>query len=264
MSFVLLPSPRWTFQFKSGYFGRVPWIDETDPEKWPESMVNEATRALNRFMQSSVAIDTQVIDQTLHDQSTSTSHTNIIAAMRTFSLDQFIYFSNQIEDSGLDLDNTRAVVVSILTTTPLTNELVMSCKERKNTYGRQEVEQHAAAYKHLCIDNITQPLTVELIKDTHCILMQGLPVSEHKLIDAGQYRNSPVFVGHQRFIADNDVPSAVRALCHNFRFDSQSDVEWDDTEQDECRRDPYSLAAQLCHDFVCIHPFEDGNGRMCR
>ena len=28
--------------------------------------------------------------------------------------------------------------------------------------------------------------------------------------------------------------------------------------------DPFTLAAKYCNDFVMIHPFLDGNGRMCR
>lgn len=28
--------------------------------------------------------------------------------------------------------------------------------------------------------------------------------------------------------------------------------------------DPYTLAARYCGNFVCVHPFLDGNGRMCR
>ncbi len=28
--------------------------------------------------------------------------------------------------------------------------------------------------------------------------------------------------------------------------------------------DPFTLAAKYCHLFVNIHPFMDGNGRMCR
>ena len=28
--------------------------------------------------------------------------------------------------------------------------------------------------------------------------------------------------------------------------------------------DPFYLAADICQDFVMIHPFPDGNGRMCR
>lgn len=28
--------------------------------------------------------------------------------------------------------------------------------------------------------------------------------------------------------------------------------------------DPIDVATKLCNSFVCIHPFEDGNGRVCR
>ena len=59
----------------------------------------------------------------------------------------------------------------------------MSRSERKNPFGRQEVEQHARAYKYLCIENVNQPLTVNLIKETHRILMEGLPVDTNQPIN---------------------------------------------------------------------------------
>jgi Fic family protein len=149
--------------------------------QFPELMINQCTCLLHDFVQSA-------------------QHSgHITQLMCDFALHQtarFIYFSNLIEDSGLELANTTLLVQSIVAKHPIDHtHLVLSRKERKNAYAIPEVTQHALAFRHMCIDNVDQPLTVDLIKETHLILMSGLPDSEH----AGEWRTGRVFAGHHEF-----------------------------------------------------------------
>ena len=41
-------------------------------------------------------------------------------------------------------------------------------------------------------------------------------------------------------------------------------IEWYRTEQEKKAMHPVALAALLHYKFVCIHPFDDGNGRISR
>jgi Fic family protein len=125
--------------------------------------------------------------------------------------------------------------------------------------GRREVLQHGAAYHYLCVETLSQPLTTAILLETHRRLMRQLTHTEGtrkgQPIRAGQYRLGPVYAGTHTFPPAKTLPYAVEALfeeCDTMR-----------TNLDDMR-DPYSLAAKLCYDFVTIHPFEDGNGRMCR
>lgn len=50
-----------------------------------------------------------------------------------------------------------------------------------------------------------------------------------------------------------ETPAAVDALCESFN-----------RETDACKTDPLILIPAFIIDFLCIHPFNDGNGRMSR
>jgi Fic family protein len=53
------------------------------------------------------------------------------------------------------------------------------------------------------------------------------------------------------------IPNLMSAFCLNLKRDIKiaGDIE---------HIDPFSLAAKYSMDFVQIHPFRDGSGRMCR
>ena len=50
-----------------------------------------------------------------------------------------------------------------------------------------------------------------------------------------------------------ETPMAVEAICESFN-----------RETDACEVDPLILISTFITDFLCIHPFNDGNGRMSR
>ena len=79
----------------------------------------------------------------------------------------------------------------------------------------------------------------------------------------GRFKNTQNFIaevrenGEQivRFMPLNPVetPMAINAICESFNH-----------EMDTCEIDPLLLISAFIIDFLCIHPFNDGNGRMSR
>lgn len=116
-----------------------------------------------------------------------------------------------------------------------------------------------------------QEITEQLIQATHAILIKGVdhpkygtPFKDY----AGVYRNrvkqpgteimgAEVNAGGHHFTASKAVPNAMANLITNLHSDI---AEAENTKT----LDPFTLAAKYCGKFVCIHPFLDGNGRMCR
>ena len=102
-------------------------------------------------------------------------------------------------------------------------------------------------------------MSEEVILETHRILTHkidapgGTPCAEY----AGRYRHIHIHAGRTNFVTPNFVPQKMRELIQEFN----SNIE--DAERTKVL-DPFTLAAKYCNDFVMIHPFVDGNGRMCR
>ena len=88
------------------------------------------------------------------------------------------------------------------------------------------------------------PLNTEIIRQTHKIMMDG----EDILV--GEYRKSPVFAGYHIFSPASLIERYMEDAI--FRFH--------ETKKD----DPIMAATNLFGNIINIHPFEDGNGRICR
>ena len=89
------------------------------------------------------------------------------------------------------------------------------------------------------------PLNSETIKQTLKIMM-----GHRKGILAGEYRKSSVFAGYHIFAPAGHIERYMEGAI--FRFD--------ETKKD----DPIMAATNLFGSIINIHPFEDGNGRICR
>ena len=89
------------------------------------------------------------------------------------------------------------------------------------------------------------PLNTEIIKQAHVLMME-----DKKDVLAGEYRKSAALAGYHSFAPtiyiERDMEDAI------FRFH--------ETKKD----DPIMAATNLFGNIINIHPFEDGNGRICR
>jgi Fic family protein len=137
--------------------------------------------------------------------------------------------------------------------------------EVKIARSRREVVQHAAAFQHMITIFVKrdQPMTEQLIKDTHAILVRGLSGENAGVFNSkpygGSYRHGDerAFAGAHEFAKPSEIPKAMRSLVDNLQADIAK-------IQHTGYIDPWRLAAKYCDRMVNVHPFKDGNGRMCR
>ena len=100
------------------------------------------------------------------------------------------------------------------------------------------------------------PITTDLIKSLHHELMDGIEVK-----DLGEFRDSGVFVGHRT--------ATEIVVKHNPPFHTAVEIEkalgaifgW---AMSDDPTHPLIKAGIIHHQFVYVHPFLDGNGRLGR
>ena len=103
----------------------------------------------------------------------------------------------------------------------------------------------------------------DMIKDTHRILCTGVSIIEDELPEvawksyAEVYRKLPVIAGSTVFSMAQFIPKHMAEMCEDLK-------EATDKINKDFNVDPYSLGSEYSLRFVTIHPFLDGNGRMCR
>ncbi|PYH68327.1 Fic family protein [Aspergillus vadensis CBS 113365] len=193
----------------------------------------------------------RVIQEKLEEK--SSDGTALISDTLTRYLGTVIFGSNYIERAGLNLEETIKICERIFRGefNPASHII----------RSRREVVQHALALNFLITEMIVndKPLSEDLILRTHRILTEfidtagGIPWTEY----SGRYRKAHVHAGNTNFVAPKYVPAKMRELVAEFERDIHK-------IESTHVLDPFTLAAKYCNDFVMIHPFADGNGRMCR
>lgn len=119
--------------------------------------------------------------------------------------------------------------------------------------------QHKEAYKFLCEEKdeeglrmYEKPLTCEVIRRAHYILMEdGIETLFHPMT-YGTYRNHSAHSGDHVYVSPEKVLDAVSEAVEKFNAAVKAK---------EC---PIKIAADLYYELITIHPFSDGNGRLCR
>ncbi|KAK4218627.1 fido domain-containing protein [Rhypophila decipiens] len=206
----------------------------------------------------------------------------LIVADLSNVLTRAIYGSNKIENAGLNKANTTYLCNLVFTgqlpssNPPIPEQLFIneptlkSRSEQEIRIAQAEVIQHAKAYQHMLTSFVInkQDLTEELIKSTHKILSTDTPLrhpSSGGLAEtspseySGIYRNVVVGAGTTNFSVPRFIPKHMTRMVEAFSSDLQLAA-----KEKGGHIDPFSLAAKYSLEFVSIHPFQDGNGRMCR
>ncbi|KAI1410544.1 fido domain-containing protein [Hypoxylon sp. FL1857] len=104
------------------------------------------------------------------------------------------------------------------------------------------------------------PITEDFLKQVHKKLCSGTVLGE----DAGapgEYRSWEIAARHGKekkstFIRASAVPLYMADLVDDLRADM--------LKAGTKAIDAFDMANRYCHRFVCVHPFGDGNGRLCR
>lgn len=190
---------------------------------------------------------------------------------------RMVYGSNMIEHAGAGLEITWKLCMKIFQGEQVPEDIGEQDEEYRrikeermrdklSTSGaailrsRREIVQHAkaAAYMitELCLYD--RDLSEEIILETHRILTykvdaESAPWSQY----SGVYRSVDVSAGLHTFIYPFLVPLKMQQMIRELQSDLQQAAK-------SGVLDPIVLAAKYTHIFVNIHPFLDGNGRMCR
>jgi Fic family protein len=174
-------------------------------------------------------------------------------------------FRDQVSEINIDIEETDPTYQEHLAHLHATNR---PADHQNVVASRREIVQHAQALAHM-INHIVlakKPWSEQLILDTHRILHAGLDDD----VEAGKYRPYEVAVKYEKpgqkhkqkpslCMRARAVPGYMREMVSHLNHDVGEGGSSVATPID-----PYTLAARYHHQFVNIHPFGDGNGRMSR
>jgi len=165
----------------------------------------------------------------------------------TASATMTIFKSNKLEGVGCPISDTTKLINGYVQDSPIS--FSYEGLPTDHMKARREVLQH---FKALLLvrefASSKQLLTEDIIKQWHGVLMEGLTEP------SGSYRTEGVFAGQKIFPDHECVPEMMASLLSQTASRLQSSR----------RKSMWANAAWLSHGFVSIHPFTDGNGRLCR
>ena len=152
---------------------------------------------------------------------------------------ELTYNSNHIEGSRLTHDQTRYIyetnTIGITDQTIRVDDVI-------------ETANHFRCIDHI-IDKANANITESLMKQLHFILKNGTSDSRLDWFAVGDYKRLPNEVGGQETTPPEIVKSAIREL-----------LDWYNAIEVKKIKD----ILEFHYRFECIHPFQDGNGRVGR
>ena len=152
---------------------------------------------------------------------------------------ELTYNSNHIEGSRLTHDQTRYIyetnTIGVTDQTVRVDDVI-------------ETANHFRCIDHI-IDKANTNITESLMKQLHFILKNGTSDSRLDWFAVGDYKRLPNEVGGQETTPPELVASEIRNLLN-----------WYNSIEEKTFKD----ILEFHYRFECIHPFQDGNGRVGR
>lgn len=175
--------------------------------------------------------------------------------MDKFRLD-WNYNSNHLEGNRLSFGETKALLLHGITA------------QGKPLKDHLEIKGHNEALKYIEeVIKKVRPFTETFIREVHEMILKetyevdaitpdGQPT--RRQIHIGEYKTVPNHVLTKTgeifyFATPEETPAKMADL-----------VAWVKSELDNEEASPLLLAAEFHYKFICIHPFDDGNGRLAR
>ena len=152
---------------------------------------------------------------------------------------ELTYNSNHIEGSRLTHDQTRYIFET--NTIGIEDEAVKV----------DDIVETANHFKciDLIIENAKKPITEAFIKELHRTLKSGTTDARQDWFAVGDYKKLPNTVGDMYTAQPEEVGAKMKALL--LEYNAKKEKTFDDL-------------LDFHYQFECIHPFQDGNGRIGR
>lgn len=152
---------------------------------------------------------------------------------------ELTYNSNHIEGNKLTHDQTRYIFE--------TNTIGIT----DNAVNIDDIVETANHFKCIdtVIDNAAKPLSETFIKQLHLTLKNGTSDSRKDWFVVGDYKKYPNEVGGKITVLPEKVPESIKLLI---------------SEYNKIKDKTFNDIIRFHYEFECIHPFQDGNGRIGR
>lgn len=164
-----------------------------------------------------------------------------LQTLRDTSTIQSVESSNRIEGVTVSQHRLRPLVLE---------------NSRPKDRAEHEVLGYRLAFDEICADPGALPVNPATLKRLHALCQSTSgDAGEFKRIDNEIVSLSPGQPPSVRFrcLAASETPEAIEELCLLYRYTLEQD-----------NAPPLVAIAALVLDFLCIHPFRDGNGRVSR
>ena len=152
---------------------------------------------------------------------------------------ELTYNSNHIEGSRLTHDQTRYIFET--NTIGIDNGVVKV----------DDIVETANHFKciDLIIENARKPITEVFLKELHRTLKSGTTDARQDWFAVGDYKKLPNTVGDMYTTRPEEVAEKIKELL--FEYNAKKEKTFD-------------ALLDFHYNFECIHPFQDGNGRIGR
>lgn len=150
------------------------------------------------------------------------------------------YNSNRIEGSKLSEEQTRHIYE--------TNTVLPEGEEPLRVDDIVETINHFRCFDYM-LDHAQEELTQDMIKEFHRLLKGGTSDEKKEWFKVGEYKLRPNVVGDRKTAAPSRVNEEMGKLLTGYQ--NKSKIIFEDL-------------IDFHHSFECIHPFQDGNGRVGR